>query len=87
MGYTAEHIRATEIIDELFGYGIIEDSVDKTRDTVQMFIDSIGQPNSTRNGDGWTGYEWNRIQQFKGQQRFNLIIVDFGGEYRYIVKM
>jgi len=79
--------RATAIIDEVFGYGITEEDVSSTNDTVQMWIDQWGAPDDTREGDGWHGYEWNKLQARKGEPRFNLIIVDFGGEYRFITQM
>jgi hypothetical protein len=75
---TALAVMASEIIDEEFGHGITEDDVVMTRDTLQNFIDQWGDPQATNEGDGWTGAEWNRLQQVKGQPRFDLVVIDFG---------
>lgn len=76
------HLQEAIKVFENWGYSCAEEDLVVTRDTIQNFIDSTGQPSDQ---DKKT-YLWEKVQQFKGQRRFDLLVYDCG-DFRICVKM
>lgn len=82
-----------ENIFQAIGYGVdVDDDLIRTAETIDNFkqardgYNEKGRMTEGKTGDGLAYIEIENCQAFKGQQRVNLVVVDFG-DFRLAAKL